>query len=319
MIPFLQNQQQPAVQQGSCVTAQPDRDPPEIQPGTQTIVDTAGPFTPVGDGHPHYPEFANLPEASADVRIKVSAYADLSESFFYVYQWSYHPLAPGWQLQGTALGPPAQGAMCDQPVPESEIVIPLETWQQYQFGESTALFRIITFEDLIQDGTRLMDADACFATSQMHVTLTLPHVVAGGPLKAWDEDLCQNIVFQRTIPPTEHAAAQDWLLDKHGAAISAHLARAVEGVYRAGVETCRRHYAVRVVGPDGFGRWLFCGKPSGDQRLWWAHMARRSVSRNGDPSGLIAPGFGAIIGSYHAPYWTEAILTSELRHCEVLV
>jgi hypothetical protein len=142
------------------------------------------------------------------------------------------------------------------------------------------------------------------------------------PVLEWTEDLCDNVLFTHAMRPIQHAPDHGGE-GSHGRMHGFYEFRTTRPVRAMAIlspghngETCRYHYAKRVVRTDGFYEVLFCSQPSQVNReLRKASVAHRYARKKPEwdeeeHNPEVPLGFNAFVGAYHAPLWTEALFSS---------
>lgn len=133
----------------------------------------------------------------------------------------------------------------------------------------------------------------------------------------WNLDLCQNAVF--SVSGNSETG--------HAEPMSKHPIRAM--AQPAGQEPCRYHAGKLTVRPNGYAVASWCSQPTyGDVgtrqghwgRLWAENGLEPIMGRWGrEPEQVIRTGYACFVGSYHAPYWTEAQYRSPALICQIPV
>jgi hypothetical protein len=143
-----------------------------------------------------------------------------------------------------------------------------------------------------------------------------PRIPEGG--LRWTYDLCAPAFFEPMVREDDESYASPQ---------SSHPVRAVEvdlGQVDAGPtpgESCAHHWGHLGVGLDGFVEPYFCSQPNYAREHNQTSLMTPVIQRVGDeldeanPDSIIDDGFAAFLGTYHAPYWTEAQFHSGTHRC----
>ena len=142
------------------------------------------------------------------------------------------------------------------------------------------------------------------------------------PRLRWTEDLCDNVLFTHAKRPPEHAP-QHGGDGSHGREEGFYEFRTTRPVRAMALadpgpngEVCRYHYTKRIKRPDGFYEVVFCSQPMegnfAERKNSTTYIYRRKALQPGEVeyNPEIEIGFNARVGSYHTPWWTEAIYSS---------
>lgn len=139
-------------------------------------------------------------------------------------------------------------------------------------------------------------------------------------LRRWTIDLCPQLVFTPRLRP-----APDAHPDLEGTVgykpdyfewRSAHPARAMyESPHNNTEEPCKYHYGKTGVDERGRAIVAYCSRPYDDTQHKQNHRAKAIVVKATDVNVEVKPGYCAMLGRYHAPFWTEVDFRSQSLRC----